>query len=202
MVHGTGTPVRRPCRSRSSSARPAAPAVHARPRRPHPPGRARRVVCGSRPGRRRPPRRPTARPRRGGDLGVRAASAAPAAACSTETMVPGTVSPTDATHQPDRVSQCGANTAAVDLGEFPARLGRRRQRRRRAHAGSATDHAGVAARPVQRALRQRGGDGGHVAVRPAAESAAPHAARMVNSMFVPVSASATGNTLSRLISSV
>ena len=34
------------------------------------------------------------------------------------------------------------------------------------------------------------------------ESARAHAARMVNSMFVPVSASATGKTLSRLISSV
>src|SRR5215218_7783603 len=33
-------------------------------------------------------------------------------------------------------------------------------------------------------------------------SAYAHAERMVNSMFVPVSASATGNTLSRLISSV
>jgi hypothetical protein len=37
---------------------------------------------------------------------------------------------------------------------------------------------------------------------PDCASACAHAERIVNSMFVPVSASATGNTLSRLISSV
>ena len=54
---------------------------------------------------------------------------------------------------------------------------------------------------MQCALGERRGDLGHLPDR-AAEFASASADRMVNSMLVPVSESATGNTLSRLISSV
>ena len=63
------------------------------------------------------------------------------------------------------------------------------------------DHPGVAARAVERAGRQ-GGRRLTTSADLASVLASASAERMVNSMLMPVSESATGNTLSRLISSM
>ena len=104
--------------------------------------------------------------------------------------------------QADGMPQRGAQDRAVDVGEIAVALvGRLGGDVGEAAQDLRQDDARVAAGALQRALGERGGHRHHVDRR-RRESARAHAARMVNSMFVPVSASATGKTLSRLISSV
>ena len=75
-----------------------------------------------RPGRRRPPRPPIRRPRPGPRRRPRRPRRRPAAACSTETMVPGTVSPTDATTRPTACRSAAPNTAPSTSVKSPSAL--------------------------------------------------------------------------------
>ncbi len=104
--------------------------------------------------------------------------------------------------QSDRVTQCGAEHGAVDVGEA------RRPVRRPPRPSTSARPRRICDRMTPELPRAPCNAPSASAAATATtssvgrESARAHADRIVNSMFVPVSASATGKTLSRLISSV
>ena len=129
-------------------------------------------------------------------------SARAAAACSTDTIVPGTSSPIEPTTSttPCR-SPAPSSTASTSASWFSVSAAAEAvtSARPRRICDKITPELPRAPRSAPRARAATTCDTSPDLL--ACRSASANAARIVNSMFVPVSASATGNTFSRLISS-